>query len=173
MNIDELLGQRREKDQFFKASPHSPLTPDQQDAFAGLLYFPPNEALAYTVDAERLDNGAIAVPTTSGDVRQYRRYARFNVALPDGTEIALTIFETPHGFFLPFTDTAEGIYGGGRYLEPDLIDETDDSARFAVDFNLAYSPYCAFGEGWSCPIVPNENRLTVPIRAGEKAPVLA
>jgi uncharacterized protein (DUF1684 family) len=37
-----------------------------------------------------------------------------------------------------------------------------------VDFNLAYNPYCAYNELWSCPITPAENRLKVPIQAGEK-----
>ena len=40
--------------------------------------------------------------------------------------------------------------------------------RFLVDFNLAYNPYCAYNEMWSCPITPFENRIKVPIRAGEK-----
>ncbi|MFL5802483.1 MAG: DUF1684 domain-containing protein [Roseiflexaceae bacterium] len=37
-----------------------------------------------------------------------------------------------------------------------------------VDFNLAYNPYCAYSEDYSCPSPPAENRLAVPIRAGEK-----
>jgi uncharacterized protein (DUF1684 family) len=68
------------------------------------------------------------------------------------------------GFFLPFVDLS-GVetYGAGRYLEP--VERPD--GRFEVDFNLAYNPYCAYNENWSCPITPAENRLRVPIRAGE------
>jgi uncharacterized protein (DUF1684 family) len=40
--------------------------------------------------------------------------------------------------------------------------------RFLIDFNMAYNPYCAYNEMWSCPLTPPENRLKVPIRAGEK-----
>jgi uncharacterized protein (DUF1684 family) len=36
-----------------------------------------------------------------------------------------------------------------------------------ADFNLAYNPYCAYSEEYSCPIPPAENRIDVPIRAGE------
>jgi uncharacterized protein (DUF1684 family) len=36
-----------------------------------------------------------------------------------------------------------------------------------IDFNLAYNPYCAYNDAWSCPITPAENRLKVAIRAGE------
>jgi uncharacterized protein (DUF1684 family) len=40
--------------------------------------------------------------------------------------------------------------------------------RFHVDLNLAYNPWCLYSPGYSCPIPPLENRLEVPIRAGEK-----
>ena len=35
-------------------------------------------------------------------------------------------------------------------------------------FVLAYNPYCAYSDYWSCPLTPFENRLKVPIRAGVK-----
>ncbi len=44
------------------------------------------------------------------------------------------------------------------------------SGRFLVDFNYAYNPYCAYNAMWTCPLTPFENRLKVPIRAGEKIP---
>ena len=37
-----------------------------------------------------------------------------------------------------------------------------------VDFNLAYNPYCAYNDRWSCPIPPRQNRISVRIEAGEK-----
>ena len=52
--------------------------------------------------------------------------------------------------------------------EPAFEPEELHGNRFLVDFNLAYNPYCAYNEMWSCPITPAENRLKVPIRAGEK-----
>jgi uncharacterized protein (DUF1684 family) len=41
-------------------------------------------------------------------------------------------------------------------------------SRFLINFNLAYNPYCAYNDLWSCPLTPFENRLKVAIRAGEK-----
>jgi uncharacterized protein (DUF1684 family) len=38
-----------------------------------------------------------------------------------------------------------------------------------VDFNLAYNPYCAYSDAFSCPLPPPENWLRVPVRAGEAA----
>jgi len=169
MSPDELIALRREKDQFFKASPQSPLSDDQQDAFSGLRYYEPNPALDLTVAVERLPagNNEIVIETTTGDTRRYRRYGRFQFTI-DGQAQELTIYEAPHGYFLPFVDANAGeeTYSAGRYLEPEPLEED----RFHVDFNLAYNPYCAYSSGWSCPITPAENRLKVAIRAGEKNP---
>ena len=40
-----------------------------------------------------------------------------------------------------------------------------------MDFNYAYNPYCAYNDLYSCPLTPWENRLKVPIKAGEKLPI--
>ena len=55
------------------------------------------------------------------------------------------------------------LYGAGRYLEPEMIGKD----RLHVDFNLAYNPYCAYNDLWSCPIPPRENRIKMRIEAGE------
>jgi hypothetical protein len=39
-----------------------------------------------------------------------------------------------------------------------------------LDFNFAYNPSCAYDPSWVCPLPPPPNRLTVPIRAGERHP---
>jgi uncharacterized protein (DUF1684 family) len=169
MNADELIALRREKDQFFKAHPQSPLSLDQQDSFTGLSYYPPNPALDLVLAVDPLPPGdnEIVIETTSGDQRRYQRYGHIHFDV-DGRPVELTIYDAPHGYFLPFVDANAGseTYAAGRYLEPE---ETDDG-QFHVDFNLAYNPYCAYASGWSCPITPAENRLSVAILAGEKNP---
>jgi uncharacterized protein (DUF1684 family) len=37
-----------------------------------------------------------------------------------------------------------------------------------LDFNRAYNPPCAVTPYATCPLAPKENRLAVPITAGEK-----
>src|SRR5438477_496219 len=68
--------------------------------------------------------------------------------------------------FLPFLDATSGTetYGAGRYL--DL--EPDEDGTYAIDFNLAYHPSCVYAPQFSCPLTPAENRLPVPIEAGER-----
>ena len=157
---------RQEKDEFFRTSPHSPLTPDQQQEFDSLDYFEVNPDLDLEVELEKIqEEEKVEMQTTTGGVQSYRRYGRFEVEV-DGQNASLTIYHNENGYFLPFVDALAGeeTYPAGRYLEPEKVDEN----RFHVDFNYAYNPYCAYNEKWSCPITPPENRIDIPIRAGEK-----
>lgn len=164
--MSELVSYRAEKDEFFGRHPQSPLSPDQRLTFKGLQYFPENEDLRLEVDVEPVtDQEPMQMQTSTGGVQMYVRYGRFRFQV-DGEDAELTIYQNEHGFFLPFVDSLAGTetYPAGRYLEPEALTRN----RFLVDFNLAYNPYCAYNEMWSCPITPAENRLKVPIRAGEK-----
>lgn len=167
--MSELINFRIEKDDFFANSPQSPLTSTQKTTFQGLHYFPENPDLRLKVTVHPFQKQEkILMQTSTGDIQSYTRYGKFKFSV-GGTEAELTIYKDPNGFFLPFVDTLAGAetYGAGRYLEPELLGQ----GQLLVDFNLAYNPYCAYNNNWSCPITPSENRLTVPIRAGEKLPV--
>ena len=164
--MSELDIMRAEKDEFFKDHFQSPLTHEQKRDFNGLNYFPENEVLRLEVQAEPLnDPNPIMMQTSTGGVQEYMRYGKFKFQV-DGQEAELTIYQSEQGFFLPFADSLAGVetYPAGRYLEPEEL----PGYHFLVDFNIAYNPYCAYNEMWSCPLTPAENRLKVPIRAGEK-----
>ena len=157
---------RAEKNEFFGRHPQSPLAPDQKRDFSGLNYFPENESLNLEVKPDLLnDPNPIHMQTTTGGTQVYVRYARFKFNV-DGKDAELTIYKSDHGYFLPFVDSLAGeeTYPAGRYLDPEEL----PGGRFLVDFNIAYNPNCAYNEMWSCPITPAENRIPVPIRAGEK-----
>jgi uncharacterized protein (DUF1684 family) len=157
---------RAEKDKFFSSHPQSPLTREQKQNFKGLSYFPENPELRLEVELQPFPQPEqIEMQTSTGDVQVYHRYGRFAFSVA-GAPAELTIYAGQHGYFLPFVDTLAGAetYPAGRYLEPEPMGK----GKFLVDFNLAYNPYCAYNEMWSCPLTPFENRLKVPIRAGEK-----
>lgn len=157
---------RKMKDEFFAQDHQSPLSKEQKKEFKGLNYFPPNSALDLEVELDEFpDKQEIEMQTTTGDIQHYTRFGRFSFTV-DGNPVGLTLYHSDTGWFLPFVDSLAGkeTYGAGRYLEPEELHE----GRFHVDFNLAYNPYCSYNDCWSCPLTPFENRLKVPIRAGEK-----
>ena len=66
--------------------------------------------------------------------------------------------------FIPFTDATSGneTYEGGRYI--DLTIPTGN--QVLINFNKAYHPYCAYTDGYNCPVPPQENKLPIKIEAG-------
>ena len=168
MMQETLQDMRLMKDQFFKRDPHSPLMDDQKAAFTGLNYFPANPALDLTIKLEPLETqDKIEMQTSTGDIQEYIRWGKIKFEVSgEPTELTVYLSVGGHGYFLPFVDVTSGkeTYGAGRYL--DLEPNADGTVH--VDFNVAYNPYCAYNERWSCPLTPFENRLKVRIEAGEK-----
>jgi uncharacterized protein (DUF1684 family) len=167
---NELRDFRRGKDAFFRDVPDSPLSPEQRAEFKGLSYFDEDPKLRLVLQPERLDQPTEAkIPLSTGGDDPYERWGRVRFEV-EGKPAELMIYREPDSgnLFLPFKDTtaASGeTYGAGRYVE---VEEAEDGAVL-IDFNFAYNPYCAYNEGWTCPLTPPENNLDVPIRAGEKA----
>jgi uncharacterized protein (DUF1684 family) len=164
---------REHKDHYFADGDHSPLSDEQRARFTGLDYFAEDPALAFAVplgeDKDEVGIGdELELATTDGSTVPFVRAAR--VTLPiGGRNIAISVLrDLDRGrYFVPFRDETAGTetYELGRYLDP--REQPDGS--LLIDFNYAYNPYCAYGEGWSCPIPPEENVLPVRIEAGERA----
>ncbi len=80
----------------------------------------------------------------------------------------MTLYGTGHSnaCFLPFGDATSGneTYGPDRYLDI----HPGKGGKVKVDFNLAYNPYCAYNDAYSCPLSSGENWLQIPIRAGKE-----
>jgi len=68
--------------------------------------------------------------------------------------------------YIPFTDltNTDETYPGGRYLDFSTTNFEDAT----LDFNIAYSPDCAYDKCNICPIPSGENRLPIRVEAGEK-----
>ena len=158
---------RKEKDEFFKTGADSPLSNEQKRHFKGLRYYPENHQLHFEVTLKRFEHPEeVHMQTSTGQVQHYLKLGTFSFEV-DGQPAELTVYGShDEDAFVPFADATSGseTYGAGRYL--DL--EWRGGDRFFVDFNLAYNPWCAYSPDYSCPIPPKENRIQVPIRAGEK-----
>ncbi|GMA14515.1 DUF1684 domain-containing protein [Deinococcus metallilatus] len=165
---------RRRKDEHFRAG-HGPLPGEALPGFRGLSYYPPDEAWSFIVPVERADGAEVTLGTNTGEPRVMARFGTASVDLPGGPQ-TLTLYvppgdEAPARVFVPFRDATSGTetYGAGRYLDAPLT-WAPEGPEVRLDFNLAYHPYCAYGEGWTCPLPPRENWLTGPVRAGERSP---
>ncbi|RBI64628.1 hypothetical protein DMJ13_00770 [halophilic archaeon] len=169
---EELEAHRAEKDEFFDEHPQSPIPPEDREAFSGLPYFDPDPDYRVTATVETHDDPEpVEMETTGGPPQRYLREAtlRFDV---DGEECTLAMYgrEDQESLFVPFRDktTGQQSYENGRYLELHPEGDLSDGDEIPVDFNLAYTPFCAFSEAFSCPLPPEENWLDVVVRAGEK-----
>lgn len=110
------------------------------------------------------------VITSKGTRQAYLRYGTFSFELK-GKKLRLFVYksaEDPYtrSLFVPFSDATSGheTYGAGRYL--DLEEHGGDV--YELDFNGSYNPFCAYNDGYICPVPPSENKLPVEILAGEK-----
>ncbi len=169
----ELLQERREKDAVFRSGTQSPLPPSVRSSFTGLIYYPPNPALRFRTKLNRYTAPkAVRLGTNTGEIQSGLRYGYFEFEV-DGVACKLQVYRMDDApaeggpmLFIPFKDATSGseTYGAGRYI--DLHENT--AGVYDLDFNRAFNPYCAYGKGYSCPVPPEENRLAVPIRAGEK-----
>ena len=105
--------------------------------------------------------------TSTGDEQEYVHVGQIRFTVR-GQEAVLQVYVSEAGgdYFIPFVDATAPAetYGAGRYLETEDL----GGGNLHVDFNLAYNPYCAYNDSWSCPIPPRANRIAVRIEAGEK-----
>jgi len=74
--------------------------------------------------------------------------------------------ESEVSVFFRDATTGHESYAVGRYVDAESL----GGDRYALDFNRAYNPACAFSLLYNCPIPPRENVLAVPVRAGERDP---
>lgn len=173
--VKEVDAVRREKDFFFKEDLESPIPLRLRHQFSGLAYFPAEPTYRVQARLVRDPNPQqVVMPTSKGVPREMIRVGAFEFAI-DGKRQRLAAYQSvpqpghhheDRSLFVPFRDATSGkdTYGAARYLD---IDERK-SDDYVIDFNAAYNPYCAYSEDYVCPFPPQENWLTVPIRAGEK-----
>lgn len=150
----------------------SPLDTMEIKYFKGLHFYPADEAYNVTATIQWLPSITyLGMPHTGGDTLPYMLTARVVFEL-QGQPFELDAYQTEamkaqHILFVPFTDLTNQneTYGGGRYIDLSYVDNRN---TVELDFNFAYTPFCAHSERYSCPKVPGTNHLTLAIRAGER-----
>src|SRR5262249_21152374 len=147
-----------------------PIPSNRKGEFLPLAYFPIDPDYNVAAALKRIDDPTIVdMPTSTGTTRKMRRVGTLEFSLK-GQPLKLTAFvevgSDPNHLFVPFSDLTSGTetYPAGRFMD---LDRTA-TGIYEVDFNRAYNPYCYYSPTWECPYPPPENRLKVPIRAGER-----
>ena len=164
---------RKGRDQFFKTHQRSPLTPAGKRGFKGLKYFPFNPRYYFEGPIQREilhvnDPKYYATfLTNKGTNKRYIRYGKFHFNL-EGKDDVLEVYKSILSdiLFIPFKDLTNGkeTFEGGRYIDGEIL----PGYRMVLDFNMAYSPSCAYNEKFTCAIPPKENVLNIGINAGER-----
>ena len=188
---------RATRERLFREHPQSPVPADQRAAFRA-RHFPADKSLRFEVVVTAVEGrtdaspaatvgglaglgqlgSAIAMdlPVSAGGTMSFSRIGHVAIPFAEGTRTLGVYWMAGYagGIFLPFRDGTSGTetYVAGRYLidSAKSADLGGDPERgtLVLDFNFAFQPSCAFDPKWACPLAPPENRLDIPIRAGER-----
>ena len=157
---------RAAKDSLLK-SEDSPLLPAQRARFEQLAYYPID--LRYRLRGELHIYGRqriVEIPNTDGTITELERFGRFVSAFGEN-DFWLEVYRSPQTgeTEIFFKDQTNGhtTYGGGRYVRL----RREDDGMYAIDFNNAYNPYCAYNPTYICPLPPQQNHLDFAVEAGE------
>ena len=164
---------RKTKDAFFAQTWQSPLPPQDRAQFKGLQYYPPDSSCRFELELhEHVEQQVVRMAYTKGNEQDFLRWDEFSFKIA-GKEQILQAYKRSREeemLFVPFKDATSGkeTYGAGRYLDLEPGRDRTQEGKWILDFNQAYSLWCAYSEAYTCPFVPVENWLEVSIYAGEK-----
>lgn len=164
---------RNEKDHYFREHPHSPIPEHDRESFAGLAYYPVDEAYRFELVLHEYDDpSTVRVGTSTEGQQEYLRWGEFRFEV-DGMSVTLQAYKPDPDadrLWVPFRDETSGedTYGAGRYLDLEPETHRTEDGTWILDFNEAYNPTCAYSPRYECPLPPMENWLSVPIEAGER-----
>ncbi len=151
----------------------TPLSAKAKKTFKGIHFYPISEKYAVNARFVRTPNEkSFQMSTSSGMRKTYVKYAEVFFVM-DKKEYKLNVYQSQEllksaeykdYLFIPFTDATSGneTYEGGRYIDLNI----PKGDHILINFNKAYHPYCAYTDGYNCPVPPQENTLPIKIEAG-------
>jgi len=164
---------RQTRDELFRSHPQSPIPTTDRANFPGMRYFDYDPKLRVLATVEPAEPVQRQIPTSGEEPYNFTRFATALFELDGERRLDLYWLDGyGGGLFLSFADETSGreTYGACRYLLDTVkgADLGDEDGRLVLDFNFSYNPSCAYDPRWVCPLAPPGNRLSVPIRAGER-----
>ena len=163
-----------EKDEWMKTDPSSPFNQDSTAHYAPLKYFDVNPDFKFQSKLyEYEQKDTIIILGTKGEERQVEKFG-YVLWNEGGKQHTINVYHAINRngieyYSIWFTDRTTGkeTYGVGRYLDFEL--NPDKDFLYTIDFNLAYSPYCAYSSKFSCAVPSKEDYIDAAIEAGEKS----
>jgi uncharacterized protein (DUF1684 family) len=138
-------------------------------AFEGVENYPIDPGWRYEARFIPADSGqTIEIANVLGQMEAMEVIGRAEFERDGRTYSLLGVREkSVDALWFLFADRTNGreTYGAGRFLYSNGMPE---NGRVVVDFNKSYNPPCAFNDYSTCPLPPQQNRLDLAIRAGEK-----
>jgi uncharacterized protein (DUF1684 family) len=170
---ERLEREREEKDKFFLLHPQSPIPFEERKRFKGLDCYLPNPNYRFELELyEHDEKKTVKMAYTKRNEQDFLRWGEFQFRISGQEQVLQAYKSNPieDRLFIPFKDETSGkeTYGAGRYIDLESERDRIPEGRWILDFNKAYNPWCVYSEAYTCPFVPPENWLKVPIRAGEK-----
>ncbi len=137
--------------------------------FVGIDYFPIDPK--WRVEAKFTPFNpphTLEIPNVLGQIDKMPVPGKVEFVHDGKTYTLLPVLEDPDAkelwYIYADKTSAKETYGGGRFLYSDMPKD----GKVVVDFNKSYNPPCAFTPHATCPLAPPENRLPIPVTAGEK-----
>ncbi len=172
--ILEIKKFQKELNEEYASRGKTPLRGSNYLNFKGHPFFPVNLKYRVKTKFSKTKNPQpFEIQTSSGNTRTYQKFGKATFQL-SGKSHTLTLYQSlellqnpeyQDYLFLPFHDETNGkeTYGGGKYMDLKI----PSGNEIILDFNKSYQPFCAYNAyDYSCPIVPEENRLQTRIEAG-------
>ncbi len=171
---DDIIAYRKQYVKELLEDARSPIKPSQTKF---IFFFPPDKK--YSIMADFVPSPGVKpflINTHSGKQKPFKEYGQLKFQI-DGKPLVLHVYQMidyindaahKDDLFIPFNDKTnyETTFAGGRYIDLKISDIKD--GKLLLDFNKCYNPYCAYADGYSCPIPPKENSLDIEIPVGEK-----
>ena len=146
----------------------------ERQRFHGLVWYPPDDQ--YRIVARWIPSGAagsLAITNVLGQVTEESSPGMAEFTLYGQVVRLFPIIEkgSAEPLFFIFRDATSktSSYGAGRFLyAAPPSNGIGRPGTVLLDFNKAENPPCAYTAFATCPLPPQQNRLTIPIPAGEK-----
>jgi uncharacterized protein len=109
----------------------------------------------------------LQIPNVLGDQEAVESPGEVEVTIGGRTARWLALSAARGRLWFVFTDTTANT--NETYRIRFLYADAPVNGRVTLDFNRAYNPPCAYNPYTTCPLPPSQNKLQVPVTAGERA----